>query len=188
MTHMKIFLAYLILATAGFAAETRFGGNIIFRGQQEGQMLRCKNFNIAAKEKNFELTCKSTNLTFEINPESRILQDAVVSKNGKSIAVSLKVSNDSRNLQECLATVTDEKLTRVAYYTDRMLVEDLGWIVELGAVSDDGSVILAKCAKFLPSSADGVSRVNHVWAFLKIQDSKIMLIQEVNIAEAIKWP
>lgn len=184
----KFVIIWIIASTIGIGAQIRFGGAVVFKGKLEGNVIQGHNITIEAQKGVVKLTCKSNASVFKLNTEAEVLLDAVASRNCKSVAISMKVSNDAGDLRQCLATISDENVVRMANYTDRILVKDLGWVVELGAVSGDGRMILAKCAKFLPPDTQGVTRVNHVWAFLAIEGGKIKLIRENDLAELIEWP
>ena len=57
------------------------------------------------------------------------------------------------------------------------MTDEFGWIVDLGAVSDNGQLVLAKCAFMLPPREDGSQWVNHKWAILKLQGDAIKVIE-----------
>ena len=57
------------------------------------------------------------------------------------------------------------------------MTKDFGWIVDLVSVSDDGSLILAKCAFMQPPRENGSQWVNHRWAILAIRQGSIKVIE-----------
>jgi hypothetical protein len=82
-------------------------------------------------------------------------------------------------------TVNASGEQRAFEYEAYKMTKRLGWIVELGAVSNDGTCLLAKCALMLPENEAGVSYVRHEWTVLKISNDSIDIIDSVDAIN--KW-
>jgi len=112
------------------------------------------------------------------------IRDVVFSSSHTTIAVAMRAS-DLMDPQRALVTVDATGKKRVFKYQSRKMTERLGWVIELGAVSDNGELLLAKCALMLPSDKDGVSYVRHEWVVLSISNGSIKIIDSTNAID--KW-
>lgn len=181
------FLVWLMFLSA-LCAETVFDGPIFFKGDIVQQKFQGKEFQIDAEKGRFVVVCGQTGKVFTIPTKAKLVRDAVISGRKSAVAVSFSYTSSNRDSRRCLVTVTGDGVVRPIDYAGNKITEDLGWIIELGAVSNDGLVVLAKFAKFLPKG-NGMNYVNHEWAFVSLEKGKIELIEEVSFESAItRWP
>lgn len=169
------------------AAEQAFSGPICQRGKFDMDNFKSSSFDIEKTDGKFVTVCDQGKRNFPFETIYKILEDAVISKNHKAVALSLRKSDKWGDSRVSLATVDESGQSRVYEYKEQNLTKNLGWIVELGAVSDNGKLILAKCATFLPEE-NGVQVVNHHWAILSI-DSGLLEVLEIGELESLisKW-
>jgi hypothetical protein len=182
-THFSTFIILLFLDFS--LAQSLFVNAIEFKGQSQEQVFKGSDFNINFENSNFIVSQHDDdNTEFVIKRKNDSIQDIVFSTNRSAIAVAMRAT-DSRNRGRSIVTIdVHGKQTSFEYEAYKM-TDRLGWIVELGAVSDDGNYILAKCALMLPENDAGVSFVRHEWTILEISDTAINVIDSINAIN--KW-
>lgn len=184
---MKTYLTLIIiLLFFGFSsAQSLFVNAIEFKGESEQRRFKSLEFNIDFVEGIFIVSQhKEGSKDFLIKRSNDSIQDLVFSSNRSVIAVAMRAT-ESKNRQRTIVTIDASGRQRTFEYEAYKMTERLGWIVELGAVSNDGGYILAKCALMLPENEAGVSYVRHEWTILKISDASIDIEDSVDIID--KW-
>jgi hypothetical protein len=111
------------------------------------------------------------------------IRDLVFSSSRAAIAVAMSASEWKEALM-ALVTVDASGKRRVFEYQSHQMTERFGWVVELGAVSDNGSLVLAKCAMLMPE-VNGMRPVNHRWTILSVVDGSIRVVESEDGIE--KW-
>lgn len=173
---LPIFLLLGGLIHSAVAEEKPIDGSIVFRGTVDGLTFRSSSFDIVVGDDALAITAKKNKLKFSIPIESQKLSDAVLSRNHQAAAVVLGgLPWPSR--QQALVTVNAAGEKKVFEYKTYEMTKDLGWIVELGAVSDEGTLVLAKCAFMLPPREDGSEWVNHKWVILLVSDGALKVVE-----------
>lgn len=186
----SVILSVLVCGLLPFfaSAEERIDGAIIFKGKVSENRFRGALFDIDAKKEGFLLICRQSENKFLLKTSALVLEDAVISKSGTSVALSLRYSNAFDDRRKSLAIIRNTGHVWVNDYVRQRLPSEFGWIVEFGAISDDGKLILAKCAKFLPREADGSRSVNHRWTLLTINEGSIEPLEFPDLEPALlKW-
>lgn len=186
---MKAYLALIaiFLLSFGFSsAQSFFVSSIQFKGQSEGRHFKGRDFDINLEKGNFVISQHEEEAkVFLIGRNNSSILDLVFSPNRSAVAVAM-CATDLKNRQRALVTVDAAGKKRIFEYEAYKMTERLGWIVELGAVSDDGMHILAKCALMLPENEDGRSDVRHEWTVLKMGDASIKVLDSITAID--KWP
>lgn len=188
MLFMKIYLtliAIFLLLIDCSSAQSLFVNAIGFKGQAEQNRFKGVDFDINYVDGMFTISQhKEGSKNYAIKRNDDSIQDLVFSSNRSAIAVAMRAT-DSNNQRRAIVTVNADGKHRVLNYESHKMTERLGWIVELGGVSNDGTHILAKCALMLPKNQDGVVYVRHEWTILKISDTSINIIASVDAID--KW-
>ena len=183
----KLVIYYLIFFISPVRSEMRFGGPILFKGVVGESSFEGKVFNVILDEHGFSVISRNPQKAYVIPSDKETLYDAVISQKKSAVAVCLRQESDEDS-NEFLITLTDDGVLRVAKYSDSEMTATLGWVIELGAVSDDGKLVLAKCAKYT-APRNGINYVNHFWAFLSINEGKVKVVKEINFDGIdFKWP
>jgi hypothetical protein len=157
------------------------------RGKVDEKTFQSSSFRIEANEGGFAIVSKQKKIKFLLRTDAKVLEDAVFSGNQSAAAISLRKSDKWGDSEAVLATVSASGDTRIYNYNKQRMTETFGWLVELGAVSDDGKLILAKCAKYLPEE-DGMQAVNHSWAILAIDEGSLKVLDVLELESALaKW-
>jgi hypothetical protein len=181
----KLLLYFIPLCCAN--ADLIFSGPIRMRGKVDGKTFQSELFKIEPIEGGFVIGSHQRKRTFLFKTDAKVLHDAVLSINHSAVAIYLRNSNESGDSQAVLATINTSGDTRIYNYRMQRMTEHFGWLVELGAVSDDGKLILAKCAKYLPEE-NGIQAVNHRWAILAIADDSLKVLDVLELESALtKW-
>jgi hypothetical protein len=166
------------------AAEDKpIDGAIVFRGKINGAHFRGSGMDIEVGDAEVSIRNEKNESIFKIPLRQQKLADAVLSHNRKAAAVVLK-GTPWPNRRQALATSNSEGVRRMFHYKTYEMTQELGWIVELGAVSDDGSLVLAKCAFMLPAEGD-VQRVNHKWIVLRVGGESLEVVETESAIE--RW-
>lgn len=179
---MKKLLAVIVVVLSSWdhsVAQNLFLGPIIFKGQSENAHFSGQGFDIDVDEEKFTVSRfekGSNEFTFNFNNSS--IRDLVFSANRTAIAVAMSAS-EWKKAQMALITIDASGRKRVFEYQSHEMTERYGWIVELGAVSDNGELILAKCALLLPEN-NGRQFVRHEWVVLAISENSIKVLEAVN--------
>ena len=182
------FLLLFCLSVSTLFSEMRFGGPLLFKGEFTKNSFEGSAFIITAKNEGFLFVCKEKESRFLIPEKKGVLHDAVLSRDKSAIAFCIRYDEDDGGQSELLGTFTKDGVVLLIKYPYQEMTKKLGWIVELGAVSDEGTMVLAKCAKFLPPR-EGINFVNHTWSFLSVTDKRVRMVKELEISELeFKWP
>jgi len=164
--------------------QSMFGGPIELKGRIAEGKFHSHHLDIVSGNGKFVITCKKNATKFAVPFTRQSLQDVAISLGRNAVAVALN-GQEWRNPLRALVTVTDSGKVRVFEYKMEQLTKHYGWIVELGAVSNDGRLVLAKCATFRPME-DGIRHVRHDWVILAFGDSSLKALE---VEAAIdKWP
>jgi hypothetical protein len=177
-----IFLALSGLALSSFAQREVISGGMTFKGEIQGSEFKGPTFDLSVKEETIFISAKKSKLNFSVPAKDQSVADVVFSSKQKSVAVLLK-SLEGRG--QALATVLSNGDPKWYVYRTYEMLEGVDWIVELGAVSKDGSLILAKGAFMLPPSEDGRQYVNHRWMIFSIGENSLKMIESEGGLE--KW-
>lgn len=184
---MKTYLIAIItlLFFDSSVAQSLFVSSIKFKGQSEETHFIGRDFDIKLEGLNFKISRhEKRNQPFVVERNNNSILDLVFSSSRKVVAVAMDAT-DQKNRQSAVVTVDATGKKRVFKYQAYKMTERLGWIVELGAVSDDGTLILAKCARMLPENKEGRSYVRHEWTVLEISNGSIKVIDSKNAIS--KW-
>lgn len=166
-------------------SQSRFVHNIIFKGVTNESNFKGHDFDVSFKNGEFIISKRQDeNSLFVIKRTEDSIHDLVFSSGDSAVALAMSATDrNSRN--RALVTIDSEGKKRVFEYKAYEMTKELGWVVELGSVSNDGSKILAKCAYLLPEDEEGRSHVQHQWAVLQIVDDAISILDS---SDAInKW-
>lgn len=178
-------LALLVsLAAPVGAGEKLIDGRIWFRGGVDGAAFKGPEFDLVAGAKTFAIKVKKTGGEFVFPRQKQKLSDAVLSRNQQAAAVLLR-GLPAPSRRATIATIDAAGKSRIYDYKSYEMTKELGWIVELGAVSDDGKLVLAKCAFMLPAEADGSERVNHRWVILEVAEGSLKVVESQGAIE--RW-
>jgi hypothetical protein len=185
---MKNYLAKITMFLLLFdfsTAQSLFVNAIEFKGKSEKNYFKGLGFDIKFDEGKF-LISQHRNVcgNFVIKRSDDSMQDLVFSANRSVIAVAMRAT-DSKSRRRVMVTISADGKQRSFEYEAYKMTERLGWVVELGAVSNDGDYVLAKCALMLPENEAGVSHVRHEWTVLKMSDTAINVINSVDAID--KW-
>jgi hypothetical protein len=180
-----VLITVLFLIFDHTMAESLFVNAIEFKGQAEQQRFIGRDFDIHFEEGKFKISQrKERGKEFVIKRSDDSIQDLVFSSDRSAIAVAMRAT-DSKNRRRMLVTINARGEETAFEYETYEMTERLGWVVELGAVSNDGDYILAKCALMLPANEAGVSQVQHKWTVLKISGKSVAIIDSVDAID--KW-
>lgn len=158
-------------------AEPLYVSSINFKGRIEGQSFEGRDFNVELKDRKFKIRCqRGENGVFELDRNDNSILDLVFSPKCSAVAVALRAT-DSNSRRRSLVTIASDGEKRSFNYKAYEMSERLGWIVELGSVSDDGERVLAKCAWMLPENDAGISNVQHGWMILRIGEEEIEVFE-----------
>ncbi len=163
-----------LLIASSATAQQVFDGNIAFRGIVDGNKFRSPSFDVEYVEDKFVFSSKAKNAKFTIQQRDTFFSDAVVSDDGGTAAVILDRPDKKDPLQSIVVCKADGKTLRVDY-RPQQLSSVYKWVVELGAVANDGQRILAKCAKMI-DEGNGVFNVNHDWVIISIDGNSFKVI------------
>jgi len=160
------------------AAQRLFVGPLRFKGHSDGERFIGRGFEIDRDGPNFEILLRPKigeprSFSLEFNRNS--IRDVVCSSRCSAVAVATDAS-EWRSSQMALVTVDVAGKKRAFYYKYRKLTDRFGWIVELGAVSDDGTLVLAKCARMQPADESGVAFVQHEWVVLRVSNGSLEIV------------
>jgi hypothetical protein len=174
MKKHKLFIVLLICCVEVASGRSWFSGSIIFKGRAEGESFIGENFSIRVKDPDFLVSRKDDeNVLFRIKHNKNLLTDLVFSSAGTASAATLHAM-DQQNRDWILMTVNSDGKERIFRYKAYKMTEKVGWVVELGAVSNSGKLILAKCA--IPSEEGDSMVIAHRWMILEIKNNKILII------------
>ena len=173
---MKLYLIIIfLLPTFIFANQSLFIGNINFKGQGEGTRFSGSNFKINFQDAEFKIEShEKKGQKFNIKSSNYSITDMVFSPNHNVVAATMS-NSEWKKTQMSLVTVDAGGEQKLFEYQSHKMTKRYGWIVELGAVSDDGEFVLAKCALMLEPQ-NGVRFVRHEWVVLSICDGLIKVI------------
>lgn len=169
-------LTFLMAISTGLRGEELMSSGLGLLGTIDGRTFSGPSFEIVAGDKALEITAKRGKAKFSVPFDEQTLDDAVLSLNQKAVVVVMNARPWTKHRQT-LATVTASGETRICEFDSRRMTYEFGWIVDLGAVSDDGGLVLAKCAFMLPARADGSKWVNHKWAILALKQDVIKVVE-----------
>jgi hypothetical protein len=180
-------IAFYSISLCCTFADQVFDGPICMRGSADGNIFDGPSFGIEMVDGGFSIICNPKKAKFDLRTDARVLQDAIVSCNQGAVAVSLRKTQEWGGSQAVIATISASGKVRIYEFRDQRMTEQFGWLVELGAVSDDGRFILAKCATFLPKK-NGRRWVNHRWTVLAIDDGSLKVVEILGLEEALaRW-
>lgn len=189
--NMKIIYTLLIhlLFSINLIAQVTYTGPIRFKGEINDGNFYGSTFEIEAKAEGFVVnSLLSKENVFFLKSDAQILKDAVISMNNTAVALALKVSGESGDSNAVLASICKSGEIRVYRYREQKMTDQVGWIIELGAVSDDAKMVLAKCAQYRPEK-NGIQAVNHNWTILAINQNSIEVVKIFPDSESafVEW-
>jgi hypothetical protein len=173
--HLLLLLLVGATALQVVAEDKPIDGSIVFRGKIDGTHFRGSGFDIEVGEAKVSIRNEKNEAEFTIPLRDQKLADAVLSHNREAAAVVLK-GTPWPSRRQALATSNSNGIQRMFNYKTYEMTKELGWIVELGAVSDDGSLVLAKCAFMMPAEGD-VQRVNHKWLVVRVGAESLEVVE-----------
>ncbi len=176
-------LLYGLITCQGFAKDKPIDGAIIFRGKVDGNHFSGTDFDVVVGDADVSILANRTQKKFTISAAKQRVRDVVLSHDQLATAVALDgIPLPSGN--QTLATVNSAGVQRTFKSKTQQMTKALGWIVELGAVSNDGALVLAKCAFFLPKEGE-MQRVNHKWVVLRIGEQSLEVVEDSDALD--KW-
>lgn len=193
---MRIFLNRVVIwivAWLGAAfvlnADVEFKGPVFYKGKINGDRFDGAEFTVSVKKSGFEVSCDAGNKVFDFPFTPKIISDVVVSIDCTAAAVWSRPGRELRDKRRSIATLSSDGVLRTVNYAVGEMTERWEWIIELGAVSPDGSTVLAKCAKLIPIGDGTAGYVNHKWAILTLEGGKVKLLEELEFGKAfLRWP
>jgi archaellum component FlaG (FlaF/FlaG flagellin family) len=178
MHKIFVFLVFLYSLVVPAQADDRLGGRMRFRGSIDGNNFIGQDFSIMTEDEKIVITNSNGTHKFSINIKNEVINDAVISPGGNSVAV-LIVPKDKNKPTARLVVVNSLGNTNTYSYKTHHMTETLGWIEELGSVSNDGRYILIKSATLNPPN--GNKRiVNHQWLIIKFDNNLIEVVEKSN--------
>ncbi len=177
---LKIFATIIHLALVNFSdGQMLFRGPLIFKGTSDESRFNGNGFTINLDKKKYSIyRNENKDEKFEIDFDNNSIEDLAFSGNRSAVAVSLS-SSEWGESRMAIVTVDKAGKKKVYDYRSQKMVDNYGWVVEIGAVSDNGEMILAKCAKMLPEK-DGVSLVRHEWVIVAIRNGSVKVVESVD--------
>ncbi|HSP41601.1 MAG TPA: hypothetical protein VLO11_01915 [Luteolibacter sp.] len=165
-----------IFSSQVFSKDELIGGAIVFRGKIDGNHFSGTDFDVVVEDADISILTNKTQKKFTISATNQKVADVVLSRDHLATAVAMNdIPWPGRN--QTLTTVNAAGVQRTFKSRIQQMTKALGWIVELGAVSNDGSLVLAKCAFFLPKEGD-MQRVNHKWIVLQIGEQSLEVVED----------
>ena len=180
---MNIYFTLIILFVLSLnhsTAESLFVNAIRFKGNSEHHQFNGLDFSIKFQDGNFKISKhKEGSKEFLIQRKGDSIQDLVFSIDHSAIA-AVMCATDPKNRRRVIISIDAHGKQRAFEYKAYNMTERLGWVVELGGVSDGGNYLLAKCALMLPEDEGGVRHVRHEWTILEIKTNSISVVNSAN--------
>jgi hypothetical protein len=178
-------ITIFLLSFYSSSAQSLFHGPIRLKGEIKKSHFSSRDFDIKLEGLKFKISRpEKGGKEFLVKFNKSSIRDIVFSSSKTAIAVAMDNSKWG-GTQMALVTVDAAGKKRVFKYQSRKMTEGLGWIVELGAVSDNGKLILAKCARMLPIDENGSRFVRHDWVVLEVSNGSIKVVDSMNAID--KW-
>ncbi len=168
----------LLLPLVSLSAEEFFGSPLGFKGATNGDSFESARFKVSHAEGKFTVTEKEKGGKFTIEEKDEKLQDATLSDNGETIAVFLSRKDRDRPSYSLIVVDAAGKTSKLSYKPQEMS-DTYGWLVGIGAVSNDGSAVLAECARMVRIS-EMRSDVRHDWLIISIEGGNFRILESEN--------
>lgn len=186
----RIFLSVFVTSILLFSlvsAESHFGGALLLKAERKGAVLENSSFRVSVTKEIYTISCKKTGLKFSYKSSSYLLKDLAFSEDGKTLLLMFKVRKSSRSSEHRLVFLRKDEVLKVLNYSGRKIGDAATWIIELGSVSNRGTTILAKFARFRESE-DAYKSVEHYWGALNFSDGSVNVVKFLDLNDALsKW-
>lgn len=172
---IPFFFVLIVLSAHHVRGEIFFGGPIQFKGYIEDRKFVGETCDISAHADKFVISSKIAERMFTIPVREKSLLDVVFNIEHSATAVMLSGEPWKKPI-EVLATVSNSGEVRMREFGPYQMTKKYGWPIELGAVSDDGKLVLAKCGHLLPEK-NGVRKVRHCWLILSVSEDVVKVVE-----------
>lgn len=184
------FVAICVTSIALFSlasAESRFGGALLLKAEKKDNIVENPSFKVSVAKGVYKILCKKKGGEFHYESSAYLLKDLVFSEDGKTLLLLFKVQKSSRSSEHRLVFLEKDGVLKVLNYSGRNIGDVATWIIELGSVSNRGTTILAKLARFRESES-AYKSVEHYWGALSFSDGSVSVVKFLDLNDAIsKW-
>ena len=177
-------IVVILILPYSLMAQSHFLGPMRLKGERDGKLFTSQDFNIKLDGHYKILRLDKGSKEFVVKFDNNSIYDVVFSSN-RSAAAAVTTASEWKKHKRKLVTIDRSGKKRVFEYQSYEMTKRLGWIVELGAVSDDGKLVLAKCALMLPPNEKNMRHVRHEWTVIEINDGSIKILESMDAIN--KW-
>lgn len=166
-------------------AQDLFVSSMRFKGDSDGDVFQGRDFKVTLEKQGFMVVkqeIKDHKVLIAQNKNS--LSDLIFSADMSAVAATLRARESADLRRELVLVNAQGETTRVTYDAYEM-TDEYGWIVELGAVSNDGIFVLAKCARVDIVGKSGSTAVRHIWCVLRVEDGEMKIVNSIDSIN--KW-